>query len=364
MGEAGIGKTSLLGAFAADARSSQARVLFGRCYESTQILSFGPWVEALRVGDVPGDEAILDVLGQSWRAELTRLFPEMDAPGLPPSSDNDLRLFEAVARLLERLSAVQFVILLLEDVQWADEMSLRLLAFVARRIASWRTLIVATSREEELADARTARRTVEEVSRETHVTRTTLAPLTRPDIVKLIHSLARAGSARGGLARLEEQVWAVSEGNPFVAVETTRALLDGALPPESTRLPIPERVRAMISSRLDRLSDPACLLAATAAVIGRECEFRLLHRTSGLDEASAAEAVEELIRRRILQDVGDRFGFTHHRLQAVAYNQVSLPRRKLFHRRASEALEALAAGSTQPDSLALGQGFREGEVWD
>jgi tetratricopeptide (TPR) repeat protein len=101
-----------------------------------------------------------------------------------------------------------------------------------------------------------------------------------------------------------------------------------------------------------------------AAVIGREFEFRLLHRASGLDEASAAEGVEELIRRRVLHGVGERFEFPHHRLQAVVYDQLLPPRRKLLHRRTGEALEALSSVNPVCDPLALGLHFREGEVWD
>jgi DNA-binding SARP family transcriptional activator/ABC-type cobalamin/Fe3+-siderophores transport system ATPase subunit len=364
VGEAGIGKTSLLGAFAADAPSDQARVLLGRCYESTQILPFGPWVDAVRAGDVLADESLLGALDPAWRAELTRLFPEIAAAGLPPSSDNALRLFESVARLLEHLAVAQLLVLMLEDVHWADEMSLRLLAFMARRIPSRRALLIVTSRDEELADAAAARRTMHEISREPHVTRATLAPLTRQDTIDLIHSLAPGRGEPTALAQLEEQVWDVSEGNPFVAVETTRALLDGALLPESTRLPLAEGVRAMIAGRLDRLSDPARVLAAVAAVIGREFEFRLLHRVSALDEAQAAEGVEELIRRRVLHGVGERFDFIHHRLHAVVHDSLLAPQRKLLHRRVGEALEMLASGDSGRDPLALGLHFREGEVWD
>jgi predicted ATPase len=288
--KAGIGKTSLLGAFAADAPSSHARVLFGRCHESTQILPFGPWVDAVRAGDVLADDAVLARLDPAWRAELTRLFPEIAAAGSPPSSDNALRLFESVARLLEVRGGE-----ILEDVHWADEMSLRLLAFMARRIPNRRMLLVVTSRDEELADAPAAQRTVEEISREPHVTRATLSPLTRPDIIDLIRSLARRRGDSDALAPLEQQVWTLSEGNPFVAVETTRALLDGARPRESAKLLLPERVRTMIAGRLDRLSDLAGQLAAVAAVIGRDFEFRLLHRASGLDEAPAAEGDETAI---------------------------------------------------------------------
>ena len=99
-----------------------------------------------------------------------------------------------------------------------------------------------------------------------------------------------------------------------------------------------------------------------AAVIGREFEFRLLYHASGLDEASAAEGVEELIRRRVLHRVGERFDFTHDRIRAVVHDQILPPHRKLLHRRVGEVLEALSRGP--PDPLALGLHFREGEVWD
>ena len=364
VGEAGIGKTSLLGAFANEAVATPARALLGRCYESTQILPFGPWIDAIRAGSVLADESILGRLDSAWRAELTRLFPEMDGSGLPPSSDNDQRLFESVARLFEHLSAENLVVVMLEDVHWADEMSLRLLAFVARRLPAWRLLLVATSREDELADAAVARRTVEEMSREAHVTRVCVAPLTRRDTVDLIRSLARACSAPEALGRLEEQVWTVSEGNPFVVVETTRALLEGAILPESTHLPVPERVRAMIAARLTQLSESARHLAGVAAVVGRECDFRALQRISGLDEASAAEGVEELVRRRVLHVVGERLDFTHHRLRVVVYDGLLPPRRRLLHRLAGEALEALEPGNPASDPLSLGLHFREGEVWE
>jgi DNA-binding SARP family transcriptional activator len=364
VGEAGIGKTSLLGAFAADAVSTHARVLLGRCHESTQILPFGPWIDALWAGAVLADDALLGTLDPAWRAELTRLFPEIAGPGLPPSSDNALRLFESVARLLEHLAATQPLVLLLEDVHWADEMSLRLLAFMARRLPSRRVLLVATSRDEELADAPAARRTVDEISREPHVTRATLAPLIRRDTLDLIRSLARVHGEPGTMARLEEHVWTVSEGNPFVAVETTRAFLDGTLPPNAGTWLIPERVRELISVRLERLSGHARALAAVAAVIGREFDFRLLQRASGLEEDAAAEGVEELVRRQVLRGIGERFDFAHDRIRAVVIEQILSPRRKLLERRAGEAIEAVFATNIEPHTLSLGLHYLRGEAWD
>ena len=161
VGEAGIGKTRLISSLVADALSQGCRVLIGRCHESDSILPFGLWVDACRGGEISADEEILDALHPSRRAELTRLLPEASIASLPPASDGALPLFESVAGLIEQVAARQPLVLVLEDVHWADEMSLRLLAFVSRRIPAWTALLIVTAREEELTDGSMARRTVE-----------------------------------------------------------------------------------------------------------------------------------------------------------------------------------------------------------
>src|SRR5262245_30586790 len=363
MGDAGIGKTSVLGALAADAIALGARVLLGRCYESASILPFGPWVDAFRSGQIL-DESMLDELRPVWRSELARLLPEAETTGLPGHSDNRLRLFEAVAHLVESLAARRALVLMLEDIHWADEMSLRLLAFINRRVGGWRVLVLTTAREQELADASMARRTLQELGRELHATSLKLAPLSRLDTDLLVRSLSRVGTDPAALTRLEDQVWVVSEGNPFVAVETMRALHEGSIVEGSTTLPLPKRVRDLIADRLGRLSDRGRQLAAVAAVIGREFDFALLQRASGCEEAAAAEAVEELVRRGVLEGTDDQFDFTHDRVRAVITTELLLPQRKLLHRQIGSALEALHADELQIHCFALGTHYRAGEVWD
>jgi predicted ATPase len=247
VGEAGIGKTSVLGAVAGDAIALGARVLVGRCYESASILAFGPWVDAFRSGGNLDNE-MLDELHPVWRSEIARLLPEANSANLPAPSDNPLRLFEGVAHLVERLAARRALILMLEDIHWADEMSLRLLAFIGRRTSRWRVLILTTAREHELLDASMARRTIEELRREVHAVSLELAPLSRLHTASLVRSLSRVGTDAAALARLEEQVWAVSEGNPFVAVETMRAVHEGSTIDGSTALALAKRALAASST--------------------------------------------------------------------------------------------------------------------
>src|SRR5262245_26171182 len=142
-GEGGIGKSRLVAELGMAASRSGMRVLLGRCYESERILPFGPWAEALRAGGVVPDSPALRGLEPIWRAELARLFPELAGPELPAPGDDARRLFESLTRLLEA-AALTPLLAGLEDAHWADDMSLRLLAFVARRIRAHAVLVIVT----------------------------------------------------------------------------------------------------------------------------------------------------------------------------------------------------------------------------
>src|SRR5207249_4573436 len=116
-----------------------------------------------------------------------------------------------------------------------------------------------------------------------------------------------------------EQAWAASEGNPFVVVETVRAVREGLPLQEPAGVTVPKRVRDLITGRVERLSEGAEQLLSVAAVIGREFDFALLQRASGLPDREAAAGVEELVRRRMLHGVDYAFDFTHDRIREVVY---------------------------------------------
>jgi len=340
LGEAGIGKTRLVSTLAAEAIAQGCRVLMGRCHESDVILPFAPWVDACRGGRLGLDEEVLGALHPARRAELARLLPEAGRPGLPRASDSPLPLFESLTQLLEQLAARQPLVLVLEDMHWADEMSLRLLSFVSRRLPLRPALLVVTAREEDLAAAALAQQTVGDLCHAPDATPMRLEPLSRADIGGIVRSLTRVGS---DVTSLEAGIWAMSEGNPLVAVEAMRAL--AAKGPSqggegASELSLPERVRELIAQRLDRLSARSQAVAAVAAVIGRRFDFALLTAASGMDERHAAEAVEDMVRHHVLRSVGNEFEFTHDRVRDVAYGRLLAPRRRLLHVAVAEALEA------------------------
>ena len=351
-GEAGVGKTRLMEELGALAPARGGRVLLGRGHETEQSLPFGPWVDALRGGGITADAAAK--LDAAARAELSRLFPELGAASTRLAApDNPGRLFEGIATLLAGLAARTPLLVVLDDLHWADEMTLRLLAWLGRRLVSSTLMIVGTARDEEVGSARLLRRAIEELGREPHFRALWLPCLTEPDVAELVRGQARAGTDAATLARLGQRAWEASEGNPFVALETARALQDGRLAGDA--IAVSARVREVIARRLDALSDHARRLAGAAAVIGRECDFPLLRGAAGLGEPETAAALEELVRERVLQAVGERFDFIQARVRHVAHDALPAPARQLLHAAAGRTLEALYAPDLEPvyDRLAF-----------
>ena len=343
-GEAGIGKSRLVEALTAMASRAGARILTGQAYETEQVLPFRPWIESLRAALALADVDAVWRRHPHWRTELARVFPELaKRAGQPPITfESSLRLFEAMDGLVGHLASRQPLLLVLEDVHWADEMSLRLLSFVARRLASRAVAVVVTARDEDLVDVPVLRQLLAELSSEAHVTHVRLGPLSTDATTALVRALARGGSTDARLARLVRKVLAVSEGNPFVVVETMRAL-SGAHA-EKSPVALPRGVRDMITARLERLTARSRQLAEVAAVIEREFSFALLQQAARFTRRETAEGVEELVRRRLLDAVGERFDFTHVHVRNAIYDAVLVPRRLALHTGVGEALESVYAG--------------------
>jgi DNA-binding SARP family transcriptional activator len=365
LGEAGIGKSRLLAEFAATAVERGARVLLGQSYESTSILPFSPWVDALRRDGIVAEVA-RSGLDAAWRRELTRLFPELGEGGweLATSPEDATRLFESVARLLERLAAEWPVVIVLEDVHWADGMSVRLLASLARRAATGPLLLLASARDDELGEAAILKDVLRELDAAGRLDRLVLTSLSRRETAELVRSLARTGTDPDTIAPLTDRLWAASHGNPFMVVETMAALEQGSTLARTSALPLPERVREVVARRFERLSERARSLVAVAAVIGREFRFPLLRQAAAFDEAVAAEGLEELVRRRVLRVSGEHFDFTHDRIREVTISQLLPPRRMLLHRQVAEALETLGTDEVDRDWSALGAHYRDAELWE
>ena len=341
-GEAGIGKSRLIDELSAMAAARGTRILASHAHETEQILPFQPWVDALRAGQAL---STIQLASTARRVELARLFPELGGGAAPPhiAETGHLRLFESLDAVLAELAHEGPLLVVLEDVQWADEMSLRLFAFVARRLAERPLLLVASAREEDLAEAPGFTRLAGELAPLPHVDRIALGALSAAATATLVRALARAGSTAARLAEAVGHVWAMSEGNPFVIVETMRTLREGRLP-DAAGAELPRRVREMIAARLARLSPRAQEVARMASVLTRDFEFPVLQRAMRLSRRETAEAVEELVRRRILDTHGERFEFSHARIRQAVSGGLLSARSQALHAAAGEAVEVVYAG--------------------
>jgi DNA-binding SARP family transcriptional activator len=361
LGEAGIGKTRLLDELVSDAAREGFLVLLGRAYETERIRPFGPWLDALR--DAPLALA-LENLPATSRADLAPLFsePVTSRPADEPRSGAAQRLFEAMTALLQKLAACGPVLYVLEDVHWADDTSLRLLSLASRRLRNEPVLIAFSARTEDLEENGSLGLLLEELAGEPRFEAIHLAPLSRDATLALALTLTGGRVDPTTRNRLAERVWTASEGNPFVAIETLRALAaDDA--DVSADLALPERVQALGRRRLGRLTARGRHVVAVAAVIGREFDFALLAGASGFHDREAAVGVEEAVRRGLLRVTGERLEFSHDWLCRVALTDVIRPILRMLHRAVAEAIETLHAGQLAPHALTLGLHFEEAGVW-
>jgi DNA-binding SARP family transcriptional activator len=380
-GEAGIGKTRLADELLGWATGQGADVLRGRAFEMGGRLPYQPLLDALR-RRLERENAPEDLLGDVWLAELSRVLPELREryPDLPlPTGDEVVartRLFEALARLGHALAERSPVVLFVDDVHWADAASLDVLHYVARRWmeAGTRVLLVLGMRAEALDSTPALREWLLGLRRDVAMTRLELGPLTRDDTFALVRRLVRDGSrssesANPEVDELARWLFAETGGQPFFVAETLRALLDRgalardahesgtlgivlrdeALPDPAGRPYVSPEVRDVVRVRLARLGQSAQELLVAAAVFGQGFDFARLCRVADLAEREALPALDELLRAHLLREIrhdgplpGATYGFPHDKLRDVTYEQAGEARRRVFHRRALEALGAAA----------------------
>ena len=365
-GEAGIGKTRLLAELGGAATAVGARVLLGHCHQTEQVLPFRPIIECLRTGGLAGDSALLAGLSPAARTDLSRLLPELgDASEAPAAGPAQLTwLFEALLELLARAAAREPIVLLLEDMHWADEMTARWLAFAGRRLPELRALMAVTMRDEEVEDAPALAMALRELAGAPAVLRLGLEPLSEQGTRDLVAALSRARERAGRAVATGAGVWQISDGNPFVIVEAVRAILERGGAGAIEEGGVPRRVRELIEARLQRLDEPIRHVMTVAAVAGQPVALELLSRAAGMGERETAEAVEQLVRRRILHSVEERIDFSHDRIRQTAYQALLSARRRALHRAVGEALEAATGGPRAEVEDRLAHHFTQAGVAD
>ena len=348
-GDAGIGKTTLTAELARRVHDAGAIVLAGRSPRET-VVPYQPFLEALRHWALNAALTDLRASTREYGSELARLIPELRrrAPELPPPPQDEpeterYRLFEAVVGLLTELSRSAPVLLVLDDLQWADRPSLLLLRHLARATNPARLLIIGAYRSAERGDTFTS--AMVELRRDRFASQLDIKGLSEPDTAALVRARAGVGPARAFAHALYEE----TEGNPFFVEEIIRHLIEAgvqvgsASASELQRFGLPEGVKQVIAFRLGRLEAPTAELLRVAAVIGRDIDAALLERVVQLDEEEFLAALEEALGAGLvvesLEKPGD-YRFSHALIRETLYESMSAPRRARIHKRVGEAIEA------------------------
>jgi hypothetical protein len=309
------------------------RVLVGGCVPvGDGNLPYAPIMEALRtlLADV-GVGAVRDLVGPAW-PELAHLLPALGEPhGDPPGQAAQARLFELLLALLGRLSEQALLVLVVEDLHWADQSTRDLLAFLVRNLQRERMLLAVTYRDDEPAQQRLGPY-LAELDRAGQVKR---VELSRLDQIETAAQLAGIlGTAPP--AELAEAVFARSEGNPFFTEELLATVRGGLTD-------LPATLRDLLRGRIEALPGSAQQVVRVAAGAGRQVPHELLAAVAGLDEPRLDRALRAALAHQLLVIRPDGYAFRHALLQEVAYASLLPGERVGLHARYARALTERAA---------------------
>src|SRR5215469_4397337 len=362
-GEAGIGKTRIIGEFARRCLSA-ATTLVGHCDEEA-LTPYQPFVEALTQLLDPFSDAELaqqmrhgDLTPEVARLvpNLTAGLPELDSGAVVDPESERFRLFQAVDRLFSSAAKRTPLLILLDDLHWADKSSLLLLRHLARGAPSTAMLLIGTYRGDGV-ERTPLGALLADLQRDQGAARLTLRGLTVEDAGRLVEAITGRRPARAFMKSLTSE----TSGNPFFIREVVQHLkdageldqVDGSKPALHTaRTFVPESVKEVINQRLVRLSEQCKRALSLASVLGREFRLDVLARVGAFNEDDLLDALEAAQAAGLIAEehgVQGRFSFSHSLIREVLYEKLSETRRIRLHSRIAEVLES----TSPPDALPL-----------
>ena len=334
-GESGVGKSRLADELIRHARDSDARILSGDCVELGQDeLPYAPLLTALRPLVRDGDPA-LDALAPPLRSALNAILPGLGAAETGGEATQS-RVFEALLQLLETLSDDQPVVLVLEDLHWADSSTRHFVRFLARTICNERLLVLGTYRSDELHRRHPLRPLLAELASDPYTRLLELPRFTPEELAEQLEGIL----ADRPDPDLVERVYARSEGNPLYAEEILAAGLDG-------RGALPPTLRDALMLRVERLSPRVQELLRWLAC-QPAADHELMVAVAGLDQPELRDALREAVTSHIVVTVDDdSYGFRHALLREVVYDDLLPGERTQMHAALAGALEErIAAGES------------------
>jgi tetratricopeptide (TPR) repeat protein len=373
-GEAGVGKTRLMQELAISVQEKGAVVLVGRAGEEK--IPYGPWIDFLRgyVGQIPG-EMLRRMLGDSV-SEFTRLIPDIAAKigTVPPSrrlgeEQDRLRLYEAVTQFLISISNDKPVLLLLDDMHWADQVSLGLLEHYVMGSSNSRILTLVGYRTEDVNADSPLSKTLMRLNRERLLETVAIKDLTMEETVEFIKRIFGEEAVTPEFADI---ILHRTGGNPFFMEEVLRSLVeDGTIFRTEKgwdRRPIqeivlPDSVKSVLKSRLTKLGPETLNVLTMASVIGSEFEFEVLRKVTQTQEEALLERLEESITAGLISEVPNRkdtFRFCDNRIRELLLGNLIQSRRMRYQIRIAESMEKAYSKILDSQAETIAAHFSEG----
>lgn len=329
-GEAGIGKTTLALATAALAPHG-ARLLFGRGYDLMETPPYGPWRDCFR----------------RWPEGVGIPPPPLQTHGDDPPTQE--ALFAQAQRALASLARAKLLIVILDDLQWADPASLDLLRHIAHDLSNQRMLIICTYRGDELTRDHPLAALLPRLMREAPTTRIMLPRLVPAMVTEMVREQFGTGQRMEALAH---SIYETTAGNPLFVREMCRALVsthavrqteDGWTVLSTTLPSPPETLQELVATRIVRLSPATKQMLEVAAMIGQTFTFPLLRAVLDAPEETVLEGLEQAAQANVIAEedaAREAYRFTHPVIHEVLYHAVLVTRRRQWHRKIGEAIEA------------------------
>jgi predicted ATPase len=362
-GAPGVGKTRIAAEFGREVLLQGTLVLAGSCYDRNDPLPFVPFIEMLEgaLANAPSPQVFRNALADEapeiarFMPQLRRLFPDIVAPlELPPEQTRRV-LLGAIMQVLARLGANGPILLLIDDLHWADEGTLSLLNYLARSIGSVPMMIIGTYRDNELDPRGALAKMFDEFTRLRVLSRMELSGLS----VSSVSEIIRALSGRKPPHSLTNLIFSGTQGNPFFIEELFRHMMEGGTLFDSSgefrqdlqvdEIDLPQSLRLVIGRRLSRLSEPTQRILSTAALIGTSFTFQLVETATGIKADELLDHLEEAEHAGLIsgtiQHAESRFQFWHEMVRLAVVAKLSAPRRQRLHLNIAHAIERTYAGT-------------------
>jgi len=367
-GEAGVGKTRLVNEFLVNAKKMGAEVLYGWCLSGATIPYF-PFTEAFNTymsvaSDAKAKSTMtkqLGIIGWLKGTETTKESKTQEFFSTPEIEKD--KTFETVARALLQLSAQKPLVFFVDDLQWADHLSLALVHYLSRKCRTSRLLIIGTYRPEETVPTEEGRlhpleETMFSMSREDLLIKMELKSLKRSDLSELVRSIFRASVDEEFVERLYKE----TEGNPLFAIETLNLVVEEGFLSEkegqwiltapAEKMGIPSKIQEVITRRIKRLGREERRLLDIAAVCGYSFNPNVMSKIMSSDVADVLQTLVEIEQRHMLIRPEDStFGFTHHRIREIIYGNLPGELRRVYHLKTASCLEQVLAEKTSDDCM-------------